>query len=75
MEIYVDGLAGAVVVSPDKEIERDRSIVMIQSRGQEPTEVEATRCFITLKGPYPHPGRCTGRPSKACPEGLDAFFN
>jgi hypothetical protein len=56
MEVYVDGLAGAVVVSPDKEIERDRSIVMIQSRGQEPREMEATRCFITLKGPYPHPG-------------------
>ena len=55
MEVYVDGKAGGVVVTPDKEINALTAKVLVQRRGMAPEEVEVKRCTIIQLGNYPHP--------------------
>ena len=56
MEVYVDGLEGAVVVTRDTDITSHRTKVHVQTRGRELREVEVSRCKVVRTGKYPYPG-------------------
>ena len=59
MEVYVDGLEGAVVVTRDADITPHLAKVHVQTRGRELREVKVSRCKIVKTGKYPYPG-CLG---------------